>query len=282
MRRVFSMKKAMAFLAIGVLAVGLAACSSPAEPGVSKDSDKTIVIWHTESNPNTVAVMDEIIASFEKKHPGYTVTQESVAWGDTQVKMQAALASGDMPELIHVEPMFVKTLYDQGLIRPLDSVLKAMPDYDKKFVDFAKQDDDGVYGLVHAWSVDYMTYRKDMYDKAGVDPNGLKTWDEWRNQLLEVGAANPGIAPVLLTGAVSHNVQEDLYMLLGSNGGSFFDKKGAPTLDTPEMKQTLQFWKSLKDTAALSPTWSSTTYPDSMALVANGEAASAFFVGRAV
>jgi ABC-type glycerol-3-phosphate transport system substrate-binding protein len=51
-------------------------------------AQKVVNIWHTEPNPTTKAVMDEIIKDFEKANPGIKVVQEAIGWGDLDKKMQ--------------------------------------------------------------------------------------------------------------------------------------------------------------------------------------------------
>lgn len=268
-----------ALVVVGALA--LTSCSGSGSSG-GGEGDGEITIWHTESTPATVEAMDEIIAGFEAENPGMTVTQESVAWGDLQVKLQAALAAGDMPELTHVEPMFVRTLYEQDLLAPVDGVVESFEgDYNPQFEEMFTQEDGSIYGVVHAWGVDLTASRADLYANAGVDPDQVKTWDDFREQLNAVTDANPGVAGLSLAGGVGHNVNEEVQMWLGSNGGSLFDEAGAPTIDTPEMKEVLEFWRSLKEDGVLDPGWSSALYADTLSNLAQGKAATIFSFGRA-
>lgn len=276
-------RRATALVAAMVTIGGLAACGDGGSGGTDAgEGDGQITIWHTESTPVTVTAMDEIIADFEDQNPGYTVTQESVGWGDLQVKLQAALAAGDLPELTHVEPMFVETLYQQDLLAPLDGVVESLDgDYSPRFEEMFTQDDGSVYGVSHAWGVDLTTTRADFYAKAGVNPDEVETWDDFQTQLSAVQAANPGTSGVSLAGANGHNLAEELYMWLGSNGGSFFDEEGAPTLDTPEMKETLEFWRGLRESEVLDSGWTSTLYPDTLSNFAQGNTSTIFSFGRA-
>ena len=80
--------------AVGALALSVAAAFvTPAF------AQKVVSVWHTEPNPKTKAVMEEIIADFQKANPGIKVEQEALGWGDLDKKMQAALASGALPDL---------------------------------------------------------------------------------------------------------------------------------------------------------------------------------------
>ena len=70
-------------LRAGAAAVALAVFA--AAPAMAQ---KVVNVWHTEPNPRTKAVIDGIIADFEKENPGVKVVQEALAWGDLDKKMQ--------------------------------------------------------------------------------------------------------------------------------------------------------------------------------------------------
>lgn len=263
------------------LALVLAGCGGDS---TAADGRVEITVWHTESTPTTVAALDEIIADYEAANPGVTVNQESVGWGDLQVKFQAALAAGDLPEITQVEPMFVRTLYSQDLLVPLDDVVDSLgDDYLPQLRDMFALPDGHDYGVVHAWGTDSVVYRADLYANApgAGTPEDLKTWDDSVEQWKAVSEANDDAYGLMLAGDAAHNVNEEVYLWLGSNGGHLFDENGHVTIDTPQMREVLEYWVELRDSGALSPAWSSQTYADSLSSLALGEAATIFSFGRA-
>ncbi len=275
---------------VAVMATGLAACSGGAAEdegtgdGGGDGEARTINVWHTESTPVTVEAMEQIITDFEAANPGTEVVQETVAWGDLQVKFQAALAAGDLPEITHVEPMFVRTLYGQDLLLPLDEVVESLDgDYMPQLAEMFELEDGHSYGITHAWGTDSTTYRADLYANApdAGTPEDVETWEESVEQWDAVAKANPGVSSLLLAGATAHNVNEEVYLWLGSNGGHLFDEDGRATIDTPQMRELLEYWKELKDRGILSPTWSSAAYADTLSGLATGQAATIYSFGRA-
>ncbi|WP_162606532.1 ABC transporter substrate-binding protein [Jiangella asiatica] len=263
------------------LSLVLAACAGESS---AEDGQIEITVWHTESTPTTVEAMNEIIADYEAANPGVTVTQESVAWGDLQVKLQAALAAGDLPEITQVEPMFVRSLYAQDLLQPLDEVVDSLgEDYLPQLREMFALPDGHDYGVVHAWGTDSVVYRADLYaNAAGTGtPEDVKTWEDSVEQWSAVSEANDDAHGLMLAGDAAHNVNEEVYQWLGSNGGHLFDENGHVTIDTQEMREVLEYWVELRDSGALSPAWSSQPYADSLSALALGEAATIFSFGRA-
>lgn len=269
-----------ALLAAGASLV-LAACAGESS---AEDGRVEITVWHTESTPTTVEAMDQIIADYEAANPGVTVTQESVGWGDLQVKLQAALAAGDLPEITQVEPMFVRSLYAHDLLQPLDEVVDDLgEDYLPQLREMFALPDGHDYGVVHAWGTDTTVYRTDLYANApgAGNPEDLETWADSVEQWSAVADANDDTYGLMLAGDAAHNVNEEVYLWLGSNGGRLFDEKGHVTIDTPQMREVLEYWVELRDSGALSPAWSSQTYADSLSSLARGTAATIFSFGRA-
>lgn len=269
---------------VGVVAVVTALTACAGSGSGSEDGTATINIWHTESTPATVQAMQEIIDAYEADNPGVEIIQETVAWGDLQVKMQAALSAGDLPELTQVEPMFVRTLYGQDLLQPLDEVVESLDgDYLQQLQEMFELEDGHHYGVVHAWGTDTTTYRADLYANADAGtPEDVSTWEESIEQWTAVAEANPGVAPLLLAGSAAHNVNEEVYLWLAGNGGRLFDENGRATIDTPEMIELLEYWRQLREDGLLSPGWSSAAYADTLSGLANGDAATIYSFGRAV
>src|SRR2546421_6065720 len=67
-------------------------------------------------------------------------------------------------------------------------------------------------------------------------------------------------------------------MWAGANGGSVFDAKGQPALESPQVIGMLEFWKKLKP--FLPPGWSSHDYLETLSAWATGKAASVLMWGR--
>ena len=75
-----------------MLTVALAASSAPAQ-------EKVVRLMTTETDPKTQAALKEIIAEFEKAHPGVRVSAEFASWSDINKKLVASLAAGDPPQI---------------------------------------------------------------------------------------------------------------------------------------------------------------------------------------
>ncbi len=263
--------------AIGLLVAAGAALAAP--PALAQ---KVVNIWHTEPNARTKASIDQIIADFEKLNPGIKVVHEALAWGDLDKKMQAALASGALPEAAHGQTYIERSLAAKGMLRPLNDLVESIGENDifdvVRKLDYNTKDKK-YYGLGHAVGVDLMVYRKDMMREAGLDPNKAPvTWREWIDQLKKLTDKSKGRYGLSLAGP-GFFINEDVYMWVGSNGGRLFDEKGRPTFTEKPVIEMLEFWKELAD-CCLAPDWLSRGYLDTFADLATGKAAMILGWGR--
>ncbi|MQA87946.1 MAG: extracellular solute-binding protein [Streptosporangiales bacterium] len=268
----------------GALLGGSALLGAPALlSGCGKEGgsgDDVLTIWHTEPTPVTQKALDEIIQRYQAENSGLKISAEPVAWADLVVKLRAALEAGNPPDIVQCEPMFVRTLQSQGLLRNVDEVVKSFADGDYRgFLEPMFRFEDGhYYGVPHAWGVDLISYRKDLYDRAGADP-AQATWDDWKETLKKV-TNPPDTYGLALAGKDTHNINEEVYMWVGSNGGRLFDADGKPTFTERPVLEMLEFWRDLAKERIISPEWTSMDYLATLSAVAGGKAASNLTFGR--
>jgi ABC-type glycerol-3-phosphate transport system substrate-binding protein len=255
-------------------------------PAMAGAQEKVIQVWHTEPNPATKAVMDEIIAEFTAMHPDVRIEHEAVGWGDLDLKMQAALAAGAPPTLTQGQTYVERSLAAKGMLAPLNEVYESIGEDDIfDVIRFIHTYPDGNhYGLSHAVGTDTIIYRKDHYRDAGLDPDRVPaTWEEWLADLKALTRDTDGDGRIdrygLGLAGPSFFINEDLYMWVGSNGGRLFAENGRPTFTEPEVIETLAFWKELQD-CCLPPDWLSQSYLDTFANLATGQVSSILGWGR--
>ena len=104
--------------ALGLFALGAAACSSSATPSTgSAGKTVTLTFWsaynETDSEASTMAKV--VIPQFEKENPGIKVTSVVYPYADLLQKYLAASAAGNPPDLIRSDIAWVPQLASQGL-----------------------------------------------------------------------------------------------------------------------------------------------------------------------
>src|SRR2546425_11434532 len=85
---------------------------------VSAADKKVVRLWQTETEPQTLAVLNEMAAAYEKTHPDVSIKIEGLAWGDLEKKLTAALAAGAPPDAAHRQAITRASFAAKGLPRP--------------------------------------------------------------------------------------------------------------------------------------------------------------------
>jgi ABC-type glycerol-3-phosphate transport system substrate-binding protein len=241
-------------------------------PGGTAQDKKVVRLWHTETEPQTIAALNQIVADFERQRPDVSVRLEALAWGDLEKKLTAALAAGAPPEASHGQAITCASFAAKGLLRPVDDLVDSFGK-DNLIEGFRNLCylDGKYYGVGHSAAASVFVYRKDLLAQKGLRPP--RTWDELlqaAEALKEVKDGQVVRWGLSLTGQpLFVNIQ--VGELLRSNGGRLFDAEGRPVLGERPMIELLDFYKKLN--GVLPPGWTGHGYLDTFANLANGKAA---------
>ncbi len=111
-------KRATAFALLSALLLTAASAGA---------ADKKVVrLWQTETEPQTLAVLNEMAAAYEKTHPDVSIKIEGLAWGDLEKKLTAALAAGAPPDAAHGQPITCVSFAAKGLLRPVEDLADSL------------------------------------------------------------------------------------------------------------------------------------------------------------
>src|SRR5438046_1309825 len=212
------------------LAAALSALVLVLSVALAEAADKKVIrLWQTETEPQTLAVLNQMAAEYEKTHPDVSVKIEGLAWGDLEKKLTAALAAGAPPAAAHGPPITCVSFAAKGLLRPVDDLADSIPK--DNLVDAFRhlcQWNGKTYGVGHSPASSVFVYRKDLLAQKGLKVP--RTWDELvqvaealkevrDGQVVRWGLTMTG-QPLFINIAVGE--------LLKPNGGRLVDAKGAP------------------------------------------------------
>lgn len=236
---------------------------------------KVVRIWHTETEPQSVAAFQQIVNDYEKQNPEISIKQEALAWGDLEAKLTAALAAGAPPDASHGQAVTCASFYAKGLLRDQEDIAEAIG-RDNIWEAVRRQcyHDGKYYGIPHSAATSLLIYRKDIF-KA----KGLKTPQTWE-ELIKVAESlmeKDKDGRVTRYGLSLPGVGLFINILVGeltkANGGRLFDlKTGRPYFTEKPVLEVLDFYKKLSATV-LPPGWLGHGYLDTFANLATGKAA---------
>ena len=233
---------------------------------------KTVRLWQTETEPQTLAILNQMAAEYEKTHPDVSIKIEGLAWGDLETKLTAALAAGAPPDAAHGQPITCVSFAAKGLLRPVDDLVASIGESDiiDAFRNLCRWNGH-YYGVGHSPASSVFVYRKDLLAQKGLKVP--RTWDE----LVQVAEALKETKDGQVTRYGLTMTGQPLFVnigvgeLLKTNGGRLFDAEGRPTLTEKPVVELLDFYKKLN--RVLPPGWTGHGYLDTFANLATGKAA---------
>jgi multiple sugar transport system substrate-binding protein len=139
-------------------------------PRTAAAQPTAINYWHHFTSQVEFDGMNAVLAAFAAKHPEITVTQENIPNPEFMTKVTAAVVSGSTPNTSQVTAERVADLVAMGAVVDLSDRVNGWAgkaDYpDDRWSGITI--DGKIYGVPSFAFVDWMYYRKDWFDEAGI------------------------------------------------------------------------------------------------------------------
>lgn len=210
----------------------------------------TIWSWNTAAEG-----LRSTLEGFNKQYPDIKVTVEDL--GNQQVfdkTLAACAAGGDgMPDIVSVENFEAELFWNR--FPDCFANLKELgytPEIQAKFPEFKRTElevGDVAYAMPWDSGPVAVFYRRDFYEKAGVDPKTINTWDDFIAAGKKISSANPG---VIMAQADFNGDSEWFRMISNEQGCGYFSTDGQTiTINQPACVATLEKVKEMKDAGTL-------------------------------
>jgi len=139
-------------------------------------------------------VEKELISRFEAEHPGITVNlvDGGANYEEVAQKFNAALAGGDLPDVVVLSDVWWFNFALLGAITPLDDLFGDAGVDTADFVDALLADylfDGQHFALPYARSTPLFYYDQELWSQVGLEDRGPATWEEWDEWAPEIQAA---------------------------------------------------------------------------------------------
>lgn len=249
------MKKLVSIFLAGCIAIGAGACGSSSSNG-SDDGASTadgtenvqIQFMHMQVEEERQSAIQSTIDAFEASNPGITVEQIPVNEDDYDTKIITLGGNGSLPAVVEYNQSQATNSYANQFTNG-DAVNEVMASigedsFYEGVVDAVRTEDGSGYVAVpmSSW-VQGVWVNKAMLTEKGLEVP--KTWED----ILKVAEAfnNPsekmyGIATPTGESAFTEQVFSQFAL---SNGANILDADQNVTIDTPEMKEAVEYYKSL-------------------------------------
>jgi multiple sugar transport system substrate-binding protein len=254
---------ALAILAIIVAALVVAGCGGDDDSGASAASGgsneikkgTTVKLWIMPNGPQPQEDMEAALKPFTEK-TGIKVDVEVVGWDVQLDRIRNAAVSGEGPDVTQAGTTQV----------PFFAALGGFEDVSGRIGDIGGESAyaDGVWkttqvvGRDGTWAVPWFTearsiyYRKDVLEKAGLDPaTAFKDWDSFRSTLETIKAKVPGIdgekiSPFGSPGKKAFDLVHHVMPFVWDAGGAELSEDSKQsTINSPEAVEGVTFMADL-------------------------------------
>ncbi|MFW6724413.1 ABC transporter substrate-binding protein [Streptomyces sp. MAR4 CNY-716] len=137
--------------------------------------------------PTFTDYINGVIKDFEKKHPDADVKWVDIPFQGAQEKITADASAGSLPDVVNLNPQFAQALEAKGMFVDLEEAAADVKDgyLSGAWEAFQVPGEAGSYGFPWYLTSEVTMYNKDLFGKAGLDPEQPPTtFDE----LLDAGA----------------------------------------------------------------------------------------------
>ncbi|CVI64680.1 MULTISPECIES: ABC transporter substrate-binding protein [Agrobacterium] len=249
--------------------------------GASSASAATVVKWmHVELDPKSVAVWEEIAKEYEAKHPDVDIQLQFLENEAFKAKLPTLLQSNDVPDFFYSWGGGVLEEQSKtGALKDLTEVFDA--DGGKLRQAYNASAIDGLSFDGKVWAVPYRVslvsffYNKELFAKAGVKAEDIKTWADFSATVKKIKDA--GIVPIAGGGGEKWPIHFYWSYLVMRNGGqAVFDAarkgEGEGFMDPTIIKageQLAEFGKL----EPFQPGYLGATWPQALGVFGDGKAA---------
>ena len=204
------MKKLIAFGLVAALSLGMVACGAkpeekPAEAAASSASEEEatsesgsaeaeapaeeasgdkieLEFWLAQGN-NVMDLVNEEIENFNNSQDKYHVTAvQQENYVKTFSNIQAAIAGKTAPDIALLDTARARQLYEKGALVPISKFSADDADFnlDDFYADFVANglDGDTLFSLPWYGTIQIAYYNVEAFEKAGVDPASIKSWQD--------------------------------------------------------------------------------------------------------
>lgn len=130
--------------------------------------------WHTFTGQLEFgALTDVVMPMFAEAHPDISIRQEPIPNSEFMAKMTAAVVSGSKPDTSMVSSERFADLNAMGALVDITDLVQSWDrrgDFSPTAFDGVTDDQGRIYGVPGFAFVDWMYYRKDWFEEAGIAP----------------------------------------------------------------------------------------------------------------
>ncbi len=247
----------------------------------NKGNEEVVLkLWIMPNSGEAQSDMEEILIPFEQE-TGYRVEVTVLDWGIAWSKLTTAATSGVGPDLVQLGSTWIPTFASMDALAPLNEYLDG--DEEDKFLPipwtYAKlHGQEDVISLPWVADIRPFYYRKDVFAKAGVDPEvAFANWDNFKEAMRRVNNTEidgKKVAAFGHPGKNDWNVIQNMATFIWSNGGAYLSEDGnTPMVADTQAFEGVKYYASFAKEGLVPKYYLEKNSSDVESLFANGDVA---------
>lgn len=222
-------------------------------PQAGAQSSRSVTFWVRTADQ---AFVEPLVKAYNARG-GTQVKLTIIPQDDFVTKFGTAVASGSPPDLVAVDLIFLPAFAKSGQMTDMTAYYRALPfakNLSPSHVRLATYDGK-VYAVPFSAESSVLIYNKDLFKRAGLDPNRPpKNWAELESYAKKITALGNGTYGYYFSGSCAGCNIFTFTPLIWASGGDVLNAQGtAATLDTPTVKAALSLYKRMWDGKMMPP-----------------------------
>lgn len=243
-RRRGTFRRAVLLLVVGAL---LAGCAGAGTLGGGNGKQLTVAIVANPQMKDAVTLSPQ----FERAHPNIDLNFVTLPENEARAKITASVAtSGGEYDIVMVSNYETKMWAKNGWLTDLHPYIAKDSSYDKS--DFFPSLREALSYKGHMYSVpfygesSFLTYRKDLFAKAGIEMPAHPTWTQVARMAAKLDDPEHGVSGICLRGLPGWGeVLAPLDSVINAFGGRWFDQNWHAQLTSPKVRKAVKFYVKL-------------------------------------
>jgi multiple sugar transport system substrate-binding protein len=227
--------------------------SAQARPTGDTSISGSVTFWNAYNTvgPENSTLIDKVLPAFQKAFPNVTVYSQNFPYGSLLQKIIASMASGDGPDVVRSDIIWVPQLAKIGALASTDDIMatrKAQFYPGPVATNYYKGH---YYGLPLDTNTRVLIYNKAVFAKAGITTPPATT-DEFQADAVKIAATGKNVFGYAEGGLDGWNILPWIW----SFGGAITDPNGTKAtgyINGPNSVAALTFLTSLLDQHLMSP-----------------------------
>jgi multiple sugar transport system substrate-binding protein len=243
------------------IAASLAACvvatlTACGSSGGSSSGSQQLSLWVRASD---ATVATKMAASYNAGHSGTTVKVTVIPDGQYFPKLGAAIAGGQAPDLAATDYTYVPKLGSTEQFEDLTERAKSLPFYPNGLSKAhlrAGTVGGKVYAMPFSGDASLLLYNKDLFKKAGLDPNKPPTtWKQIREYAAKINHLGKGVHGYYFAGQCGGCNTFTLLPFMWASGGDILNEDGtkATIAGNGALKGALELYRALWTDGVVDP-----------------------------